>query len=197
LNDNASSMKIDPATLAFDIDGVVADTMTLFLQIANQDFGVAGTYEDITEYDLRLCLGIEDVVLWEIISRILHGNYSVPLNPIDGAPRVIRRINRRSQPTRFVTARPDGAHIEKWLCDTLAIPADVIDVVATGSFEDKQVILAEKNVKYFVEDRLETCFLLADAGIQPIVFKQPWNRKPHPFPEVANWQELETMILFE
>lgn len=189
--------KIDPATLAFDIDGVVADTMSLFLQIADQDFGVIGAYEDITEYDLRRCLGIDDVVLFEIISRILSGTYTMPLKPIEDAPRVLRRINRLSQPTQFVTARPDGAHIEKWLCDILDVPADSIDVVATGSFEDKEAVLAEKNIEFFVEDRLETCFLLADAGIQPIVFKQPWNRKSHPFPEVDNWQELETMIRLE
>ncbi len=67
----------------------------------------------------------------------------------------------------------------------------------TISFEDKKDVLLDKKVAYFVEDRLETCFLLHDAGISPVVFKQPWNRKPHPFPEVGNWQELETMIAFE
>jgi uncharacterized protein len=47
-----------------------------------------------------------------------------------------------------------------------------------------------------VEDRLETCLQLADHGITPIVFAQPWNRQPHPFPEVANWPELGG-LLFE
>jgi hypothetical protein len=27
--------------------------------------------------------------------------------------------------------------------------------------------------------------------------KQSWNRKPHPYLEVANWQELESLIVFE
>jgi hypothetical protein len=31
---------IDPGTLAFDIDGVVADTMTLFLEIARDEFNI-------------------------------------------------------------------------------------------------------------------------------------------------------------
>ena len=57
-------------------------------------------------------------------------------------------------------------------------------------------ILSERNISYFVEDRLETCFPLQGAGITPILFKQPWNRKNHPFIEVGNWRELESLIKF-
>jgi 5'(3')-deoxyribonucleotidase len=37
---------------------------------------------------------------------------------------------------------------------------------------------------------------LRDAGIEPVLFKQPWNREPHPFVEVGNWDELEALIDF-
>jgi len=186
---------IEPASIAFDIDGVVADTMTLFLAIADQNFGISGLrYEDITEYDLQKCLGIDEILMWEIIVRILGGNYAMPLNPIADAPAVLKRINQRHQPTLFVTARPDAEHISEWLCKMLDVPEAAVEVIATGSFEDKREILMDRGVGYFVEDRLETCFLIADAGIRPIVFKQPWNRKPHPFPEVGTWRELESMI---
>lgn len=191
-------MKIDPASLAFDIDGVVADTMSLFLAIAEKDFGISHIrYEDITEYDLQQYEGVDEVVMWEIILRILEGKYALPLYPIAYAPEVLQRINCSSTPTLFVTARPAGDHITQWLCSVLQVAADCLDVVATGSFEDKREVLAERNISYFVEDRLETCYLLAEAGIQPIVFSQPWNRKKHPFPEVSSWLELESMIALE
>ena len=48
-----------------------------------------------------------------------------------------------------------------------------------------------------MEDRLETCWRLQDAGIVPILFKQPWNREPHPFLQIEDWQELEGLIDFE
>jgi len=41
-------------------------------------------------------------------------------------------------------------------------------------------------IEYFVE----TCFDLARAGITPIVFALPWNRKPHPFLEVTGRPDL-------
>ncbi len=52
-------------------------------------------------------------------------------------------------------------------------------------------------ITHFVDDRLETCFLLKEAGITPILYKQPWNRNPHPFIEVGSWKELESLIDFD
>ena len=70
------------------------------------------------------------------------------------------------------------------------------DVVATGTHEAKAEILLQRNIAYFVEDRLDTCYALRDAGIVPVLFKQPWNREPHPFVEVGNWSELKALIKF-
>lgn len=188
-------MKINPSVLAFDIDGVVADTMRLFLSIAASEYGMnSARYEDIVDYDLRKCLPISDEVMMAIIVKIMAGDFSAPLNPISDAPRVLSHLNRRHRPTLFVTARPEKAHISQWLCENLGVGPEAIEVVATGSFEGKKEILEDRNIHYFVEDRLETCFLLAEAGITPIVFKQPWNRKPHPFKEVGGWQEIESLI---
>lgn len=192
------NLKIDPARLAFDIDGVVADTMSLFLAIAEADFGINHIrYEDITDYDLRESAGVEEGVIWDIILRILEGKYALSLDPIRHAPEVLRRVNLCCRPTLFVTARPEADHISDWLCSILQVNPDAIEVIATGSFEDKREVLAGRNISHFVEDRLETCYLLADAGIKPIVFAQPWNRKDHPFAEVGTWRELESMIALE
>ena len=50
---------IDPASVAFDIDGVFADTMTLFVDIVHQEYRqVHLRYEDITSYMLDDCLDI-------------------------------------------------------------------------------------------------------------------------------------------
>lgn len=192
----SDSAKIDPARIAFDIDGVVADTMSLFLLIAGK-FGVSDVrYEDITEYDVRKCMSIDDDVLTAIILRILSGEYAWPLEPLPGAIDVLKRLNKNHRPTLFVTARPEAEHIENWLLTSLDASVDDIEVVATGSFSDKKDVLLEKGISQFVDDRLETCFVLAEAGISPIVFRQPWNRKPHPFFEVSSWNEIENMICF-
>ena len=100
-------------------------------------------------------------------------------------------------PLVFVTARDRSEPIQLWLNRTLApVPPRSIWVMATGDPDTKLHYLRAHAIQYFVEDRLETCFDLARAGITPIVFAQPWNRKPHPFLEVAGWLEL-ARLLFE
>jgi 5'(3')-deoxyribonucleotidase len=188
---------IRPSELAFDIDGVFADTMSLFIGIAEKDFGITGIrYEDITEYDIKGFAGVDEPTIFRIINRILEGRHTQNLKPLSGAASVLKRLNQAHRPTLFVTARPNADQIFEWILDILSLKPSDIEIVATGSFENKQDVLQNKGITNFVEDRLETCFLLNDAGIDPIVFKQPWNRRPHPFKEVENWQDLESMIAF-
>ncbi|UCD89837.1 MAG: haloacid dehalogenase [Desulfobacterales bacterium] len=188
---------IDPASVAFDIDGVFADTMTLFLDIAREEYEIDGIkYEDITCYALEDCVDIESEIIEKIITKIMDGNHNAPLKPISGATNVLTRLGQRYGPILFVTARLYDGPISDWIQSVLPLSADSITVIATGSFEAKTEVLSERNVLYFVEDRLETCFPLKAAGITPVLFKQPWNRRNHPFIEVGTWSELESLINF-
>jgi uncharacterized protein len=189
--------RIDPGAVAFDIDGVVADTMALFLDIARETHRIDHLrYEDFTCYELDRCLDIDSDVLDEIIRQLIEGGYSKPLKPIKGAGEVLGRISRAHQPLLFVTARPQIGPMHTWVQTALGLAPDTYDIIATGSYEAKLAVLLEHNVAYFVEDRLETCFHICEAGVVPILFKQPWNRQEHPFAEVDNWRELERMIDF-
>ncbi len=188
---------IDPTRVGFDIDGVIADTMTLFLEIARDEFDIDGIrYEDITCYNLADCLNIDLEVIDSVVARILNGNYRSALNPIAGAPEILARIADYQAPIVFVTARPYVGPIGDWLVDAMAVNPAACDVVTTGTHEAKAEILLQRNIAYFVEDRLDTCYALRDAGIVPVLFKQPWNREPHPFVEVDNWNELKALIKF-
>ncbi len=189
---------INPASVAFDIDGVIADTMTLFLDIARDIFHINGIrYQDIVCYNLAECIPMQPDLIDAVVGRILDGNYLTPLKPIDGAHDVLTRLQRHHSPVLFVTARPYLGPIRNWMLDWLSLDARSIDVMAVGSFENKADVLIERNITCFVEDRLETCYRLQDAGIAPILFKQPWNREPHPFVEVGSWKELEDLIDFK
>lgn len=189
---------IDPSSLAFDIDGVFADTMTLFLDIARQEYKIHGVkYEDITCYTLKECIDIDPVLIEEIINRIMDGRHKAPLKPMTGATHVVSRLGRLHRPILFVTARLYREPIYEWIKDVLSLEDGAVEVVATGSFDAKIDVLSSRNISYFVEDRLETCFHLQEAGVTPILFKQPWNRKRHPFMEVGTWKELESFIEFK
>ncbi len=189
--------RIDPARMAFDFDGVLADTMRLFLQIAQIEFGITSIeYEDITDYELEECLALESHVIDAIIDRILDGRCNHWLQPIPGAINILTKIAQQTNKLLFVTARPSADSLDEWINHVLPAVAATMEIVATGSFDKKVGILLQHKMAYFVEDRLETCFALAAAGIRPILFRQPWNRQEHPFTEVSDWQALAKLIDF-
>ena len=195
--DTQLTKRIDPGSVAFDIDSVIADTMALFLDIARDEHRIDNLkYEDITEYDLAACLDISPSIIEEIVNRIQDGGYRASLKPIDGAPEVLARVGRCHSPLLLVTARPYPGPIREWIDDFLPLHPSGVEIVATGSFDDKADVLTERNISFFVEDRLETCYSLQAAGVTPILFRQPWNRIEHPFTEVGSWHELETLIRF-
>lgn len=190
-----SDTLIDPRKLAFDVDGVVADTMRLFLDIVRAEFHVTGIrYTDLTCYELERCTGLSGEIIGTVVQQLSNGQYRFPLRALDGAASVLRRIAAHRRPLLFVTARPYPGPLTEWFQEVLKLPADAVEIVAIGSFEDKAQTLVERDISYFVEDRLETCFALQAVGITPVVFKQPWNRARHPFLEVGDWREIEALL---
>jgi len=181
--------------IAFDIDGVFANTMTLFLEIVRNDYGINHIrYQDITEYFLEECLDIDPEIIRVIINRILEGDFEPELKPIDGAVEVLSEI-AEVQPLLFVTARPELSTIKEWVHRMLPVRPSDIEVIATGTFEGKADVLNARGIRYFVEDCLEICYMLSEHAITPILFIQPWNRSlHHPFREVSSWAEIRALV---
>jgi len=182
------------ASVAFDIDGVVANTMGLFIDLAREQYNISIHYEQIILYDLTQCLDIDFKIVWDIFQQIMDGNHAQALKPIDQAPEILQKLGEKSKKLLFVTARPDANALVPWFLKTLHLPESQFKIVATGDFQQKIGILKEHDIQYFVEDRMETCRLLNDHGLNPIVFCQPWNRESHPFIEVRTWEEIYKLI---
>lgn len=193
--ERAAAGAVDPGRIAFDVDGVIADTMRLFLEIARDEFDVTGIrYEDITRYNLAECIDLSPEIIDRVIVRLLEGGYRGRLDPIPGAPGVLDRLVRRCGSLLLVTARPAVGPIDDFIRRILPQANGQVAIVATGSFDAKAGVLLERGVSHFVEDRLETCFHLDAVGITPILYAQPWNREPHPFIEVSSWDQIEGLI---
>ena len=187
-------MMIDPRKIGFDIDGVVANTMQLFLDILLDVYGINHvTLDDITRYDLQACLDVDPQIITAINQSINEGTYAGRLEPMEGAAGVLERLIAYG-PIRLVTARPCPGPIGPWMAREFSLNGCPVKITATGGFDNKTEVLKAEEIDFFVEDRLETCFLLQDHDITPILFAQPWNRRPHPFREVADWKQLENLI---
>jgi uncharacterized protein len=187
--------KIDSRYLAFDIDGVVADIMSTFISVANERYNIQHLrYDDIVEFDLVRCLQMDEAVVWEILDLLLNRPEELDIVPLPDAVPVLTRLAQK-HPLLFVTARDKAEPIFTWLTDNLPqVPPEDIRIIATGDPDAKLEYLQDHNITYFMEDRLETCFHLARHGIQPLLYDQPWNRRPHSFPVIHSWQDLAKLI---
>ncbi|MEJ5299769.1 MAG: hypothetical protein WHS38_02140 [Thermodesulforhabdaceae bacterium] len=187
-----------PWEIAFDIDGVVADTMAVFVDLVREKLGIKDfSKEHICEYELHKCLpGISKDILNELICVVLSDEYTLRVPPCPGAPEFLRKLSQYS-PLRFVTARIWPESITRWIHNILPdVPQEAIKVVATGDPDRKQAILREMNIKVFVEDRWDTCVKLRAEGFGIIVYDQPWNRKGTDFPRISHWRDLERFVIW-
>ncbi len=188
---------IDPCKIAFDIDGVVADTMDVFVRLAHERYGLTKMCkQDLSCYNLYECLALEKNVIDDLICLTLDDDNTMQIPPVPGAPEVLTELARIT-PLRFVTARIWPESITAWLFQLLPdVPAERISVIASGDPAAKLHILNDLNVRYFVEDRIETCRQLQDAGIFPFLFDQPWNRgqQADTLVRIENWMQLKEWL---
>ena len=157
-------MKIAPQDIAFDFDGVVADTFRLFVHLAHAEYGIEINYEDITHYEFLKVIKMDRATADRIVEQLTDRPHELDLKPNKGATRMLTRFAEFS-PILFVTARPTGGPVALWCEKTMPHLLSSIHIEATGESTAKLPVLKEHGVRYFVEDRLDTCHLLAEAGI--------------------------------
>lgn len=193
---NDFSLSAIPGRLAFDIDGVFGNVMELFIRLARELYRIDSIrYEDITEYYLYDCLPIEPAIINQLIEKILDYPYALEMNPIDQSVPVLTQYAQK-HPLTFITARDKAQPIRDWVTRTLnQVDPNQIQVIATGEHHLKLGVLKELGFHYYVDDHLDTCRLLYEHEITPIVFDQPWNQKEHPFYRVSNWGEIGNILL--
>lgn len=188
--------KIDPGLLGFDFDGVIADTSETFLRLACEEYGLCGIRkEDITNFEVEQCLDVNPEIINAIFMKVLGDSVSTGLKPMPDAIAVLCELADMALVT-VVTARPYSGPVHDWL-ETMLPESTLpkIRVVAMGAHDDKPRHIHKQGLRYFIDDRAETCVQLSDAGINSIVFSQPWNQDRHQLPTVNTWQEIKALCL--
>ena len=190
-------MKIQSGEIGFDLDGVIADTAEAFIRLACEEHAFCSfTLKDISTFQVEDCLNIPVPVVEEIFDAILRDSLTTGLQPMAGAVEVISAMTDVA-PVTIITARSLHQPVEAWLEHFFpcAVCAN-IRLVAMGRHDDKARYIHEHKLRYFVDDRAETCLQLADMAITPLVFSQPWNIGKHTLQSIESWQEIHAMLAF-
>ncbi|MEN8140353.1 MAG: hypothetical protein ABFR97_03920 [Thermodesulfobacteriota bacterium] len=188
---------IHPATIGFDLDCVVVDTMEAFIRLAWTDHGIRVRPEEITHFQVEECLTMADTTVNAIFAELLADPLGTAMRPMAGAVEVLAEMASMA-PLTFITARPEAEPMAAWLDVTLGPEImDQATLVAMGDHDGKARHIKAHGLTTFIDDRFETCELLQQEGIRALVFDQPWNKGRHDLPTVASWQEIGQLINYE
>jgi uncharacterized protein len=181
--------------IGFDFDGVIADTAEAFIRLACFEHGYCSfTGEDITNFELDNCLNIPRELVERIFTDILNDSLATQLLPMPGAVECLEQFTLTSTVT-IITARSLDNPVFDWLDRFFTKKAkENIRVVATGDHNDKVRHIHQHSLKYFIDDRAETCKQLVLENITPFVFTQPWNKDRHSLQTVNSWEEIRALI---
>ncbi len=191
-------MKLRPECVGFDFDGVIADIGEAFIRLACSDHGYCSVkIEDLKSFQVEHCLEIPADIIETIFNDILVDSLGIGLLPLPGAIETLARLAGCSDVT-IITARPDIQPVIDWF-DYYCAPEDrgKIRLIATGDHDNKERYIRTCGITHFIDDRTLTCLQLAEAGLNPIVFSQPWNYNQHNLPSVSNWEEIHSLFFFD
>lgn len=92
-------------TILVDIDGVVADTLPMWLAYIYQKTGVLATMDDITEWNLARCGPLTQVDPATIYDILNEPDFTTNIQPFPGASEKLEKLHDAGHNIYFVTAR--------------------------------------------------------------------------------------------
>jgi len=188
-------MKLHPGDIGFDFDGVIADIGEAFIRLACDDHGFCSIeLEDISSFQVEDSINIPRSIVEKIFEDILKDSLVTNLKPLPGALETLGRLTLIGEVT-IITARPEIEPVIDWFDHYCASPIrKKIRLIATGDHDNKEDYIKDCGFSHFIDDRAKTCLQLAAAGLNPIVYSQPWNHNLHDLPSVANWEEISELF---
>ncbi len=188
-------MRIATNEIGFDFDGVVADIGEAFIRMACLEHNYCSFgLEDITSFDVEQCLPIPKNIIEQIFTDILNDSLTTGLRPLNDAVDVLSDMTKTGQVT-IITARLFESPVHDWLDTFFPVESkNKITLIAMGDHDNKVRYAQDHKLKFFVDDRLETCHQMNAADITPLVYRQPWNRNFGTIPSVSSWQEIRSLI---
>jgi 5'(3')-deoxyribonucleotidase len=159
-------VKAMPLRIAVDIDGVLADQVSLILKRLNSKYGLKLKKDDITEWDQKIA---DTNIKIEIENALLERDYILSLPLIQGSKEGMKYLYQNHHVT-VATARPKITEdtTRKWVsshfkyhdfCNTKGKSKDCVD-------SDVLIDDYVPNIEEFSKNK----------GVG-LLFSQPWNRE--------------------
>lgn len=178
--------------IGVDIDGVIADSLSVWVNELNRYFAQDKKREDMIYYQFEKIYN----VTWEEMDSFFRANQELLLTnlaPVEQAADIITRLNDKHE-VLIITARPEQYRTitESWLLNQRIIYHNLV----MTDFNDKSLYCKSLQVDIFIEDSLENALSIYQQGIPVILFDAPYNQGslPKGVIRTKNWQEIYYII---
>ncbi len=155
--------------IALDVDGVLADIISVWLEQYNKSHKKSVTTEDIVKWDFWKELGFDKYEFYEELSNCWSRWTEVP--PLEqGIANAVEKLHSVGT-VHIVTARDAAStkYVKRWL-EHNGIKYD--DYVPVLRGRDK----ADLDYDIFIDDSPQNVIGIASKGKNVLLYDQPWNR---------------------
>lgn len=179
--------------IGIDLDGVIADFTGYTLPILNKFYNVNLKRDDITHYNYEKVLGVSKKEMMKFWEEVKNKHVLRHLKTIEGALEALSLFKDRK--IYFFSMRP-----EYYEDDTIAwLKDNNIDYCKLHiGQEDKSIAALKEEIDIFIEDNLLQAIMVSEAGIETLLFNQPWNHYGEKLPplckRVYDWKEIINII---
>ncbi len=190
--------------IGIDIDNVISDTFSSYIERFNRQFDTKITYEELSDfYYFEKYSGIEKEKVEMFVETLERDyEYHFSLKPYDEAVSVIRKWLKEKAKVHYITLRP--THMRKVTIDWLKKHGFFGKNTTLDLYDEKKPHISNADYKKSIADRLGIDFIIEDAWEIAVVFTipvflidRPWNRRanlPKNVIRVKKWQEIERLV---
>lgn len=184
--------KITRLKIGIDIDGVITDFVSTFIEVINEKYNIRFGHEDVKEHDLYKVLGISEDEAKKLIIETLDKD----LQPQPYAIDELNKLNREHD-IFLITARPHNTRniTEQWLYKH-GIKYKELIYLDEGK---KHKLKEQSNLKLdvIIDDNLKDIINWIDKVQLIIILNHPWNKSlniKNNFIRAYNWIHISEIL---
>lgn len=181
--------------VGIDVDGVLADTISVWLNDIEGKFGIRAMKRDMIRYELHEILpGMTQRYVFDSWREVWEDYKRIRLEDPD-IPSIVDNLHEKFE--IYITTANPSPRIKDWLREN-SIAYDKF--VHFSSHNDKHEL---DGVGIYIDDFHEVIRNVAGCGKKAVILRQPWNDefiKANKDPNVLvayNWREIEDILLEE
>lgn len=185
-----------PMIIAVDLDDVLADSLTSFIEFYNRYYDKDLKYEDFTAYTLNEIKGIPREQENKILEHFDESEYFDNIKPMKDAIKVIEKLNKKHEIIIVTSRTKDKEQKTKNWVNKFLKGIKKICFIRKNYQEKpktKAEICKEINADVLIEDNLSYAKNCAENGIKVLLFDYPWNQAENLNPlitRVKSWKEI-------